>query len=67
MSEQEFPVGLTITGVRTLMPEETGRDGPWVCIELSDGSVIYACDDYVNNEPGALCGRLKTGEIFWVG
>ena len=67
MSEQGFPVGLTITGVRTITPEESGRDGAWVCIELSDGSVISACKGFMNNEPGALCGRLKTGEQFFVG
>lgn len=66
-----FPLGLTISKVRSLTAAEVQVEG-WdskhaICMELSDGSVIYASQDYEGNGPGALFGRLKTGEHFTVG
>lgn len=53
MSDQGFPVVLTITGVRALTDHET--------LELSDGTELFAAGDPAKSGPGALCGRLKTG------
>jgi hypothetical protein len=41
--------------------------GPYdaaVAITLSDRSVIYASRDYEGNGPGALFGKMCTGEQF---
>lgn len=70
MCEQGFPVGYHIQSVRAMTDEELKREG-WtgsvVCIDLSDGSTIYAAKDYANSSPGVLAGRLATGEHFTVG
>ena len=68
-----YPNGLTITGVRYLTRREC-EDAGWadtmgpfdaaVAIRLSDGSVIYASRDYEGNGPGALFGKMCTGEQF---
>jgi len=68
-----YPNGLTITGVRYLTRREC-EDAGWadamgpfdaaVAITLSDRSVIYASRDYEGNGPGALFGRMCTGEQF---
>lgn len=67
---QGFPVGLRIDRVRSLTAQELqaeGWDGDATAIELSDGSVLYASQDYEGNGPGAFFGRLRTGEHFTVG
>jgi hypothetical protein len=68
-----YPNGLTITGVRYLTRREC-EDAGWadtmgpydaaVAITLSDRSVIYASRDYEGNGPGALFGKMCTGEQF---
>jgi hypothetical protein len=35
-----------------------------VALTLSDGSMIFASQDYEGNGPGALFGRMRTGEQF---
>lgn len=65
-----YPNGLTITGVRYLTHTERTTEGwdggydPAVAITLSDGSVIFGSRDYEGNGPGALLGRMCTGEQF---
>ena len=66
-----YPNGLTITGVRYLTGREctdAGWDiGPYdaaVAITLSDGSMIFGSQDYEGNGPGALFGKMCTGEQF---
>ena len=68
---QPYPNGLAITGVRYLTGREctdAGWDiGPYdaaVALTLSDGSMIFASQDYEGNGPGALFGRMRTGEQF---
>ncbi len=66
-----YPNGLSITGVRYLTASEC-RDAGWdigphdaaVCITLSDGSILFASQDYEGNGPGAMFGRMRTGEQF---
>jgi hypothetical protein len=68
-----YPNGLTITGVRYLTRPECITEG-WgeamgvydaaVALTLSDGSMIFASADYEGNGPGALFGRMRTGEQF---
>lgn len=64
-----YPNGLTITGVRYLSGREMETEG-WdacdagVALTLSDGSMIFASQDYEGNGPGALFGRMRTGEQF---
>jgi len=68
-----YPNGLTITGVRYLTRGECEEAG-WaytmdtfdvaVALTLSDGSMIFASQDYEGNGPGALFGRMRTGEQF---
>jgi hypothetical protein len=66
-----YPNGLTITGVRYLTWQERVNEG-WdiglydvaVALTLSDGSMIFASQDYEGNGPGALFGRMRTGEQF---
>lgn len=72
-SVDRFPVGQRIAGVRLLTSEECEHagwePGPFDCavaIVLSDGSILYASQDYEGNGPGALFGRLRTGEAFTV-
>jgi hypothetical protein len=68
---QPYPNGLTITGVRYLTGQECVNEG-WdiglydvaVALTLSDGSMIFASQDYEGNGPGALFGRMRTGEQF---
>lgn len=65
-----YPNGLTITGVRYLSGVERQSEG-WesdtvVCLVLSDGSVIYASQDYEGNGPGALFGKDRHGSTFWL-
>jgi len=65
-----YPNGLTITGVRYLTGRECEQEGweggydPAVALTLSDGSMIFASQDYEGNGPGALFGRMRTGEQF---
>lgn len=66
-----YPNGLTITGVRYLTDRECANEGwdvgPYdaaVALTLSDGSMIFASQDYEGNGPGALFGRMRTGEQF---
>jgi hypothetical protein len=68
-----YPNGLTITGVRYLTRTECVNEG-WgetmgeydaaVALTLSDGSMIFASQDYEGNGPGAMFGRMRTGEQF---
>ena len=68
-----YPNGLTITGVRYLTRREC-EDAGWadtmgpydaaVAITLSDGSMIFGSRDYEGNGPGALFGKMCTGEQF---
>ena len=70
---QPYPNGLTITGVRYMTRPECITEG-WgeamgaydaaVALTLSDGSMIFASADYEGNGPGALFGRMRTGEQF---
>jgi hypothetical protein len=68
-----FPIGQRITGVRLLTRAECESQGwevgPYSCavgLILSDGSLLFASQDYEGNGPGALFGRLRTGESFVV-
>jgi hypothetical protein len=67
---QPYPNGLTITGVRYLTGRECEQEGweggcdPAVALTMSDGSMIFASQDYEGNGPGALFGRMRTGEQF---
>lgn len=68
-----YPIGQKIVDVRLLTRmecESQGWDvGPHDCavgLVLSDGSVLFASQDYEGNGPGALFGRLRTGESFVV-
>jgi hypothetical protein len=66
----EYPNGLTIAGVRYLTAGEMKLEG-WerescVAVVLSDGSIIYASQDYEGNGPGALFGKTRHGETFWL-
>ena len=68
--ETAFPIGQKIVGVRELTDAEMRSNG-WdigycIAIVLSDGSLLYAMRDYEGNGPGALVGRLRTGESFVV-
>lgn len=72
-STQAFPIGERIVGVRMLTRQEYEHagwePGPYDCavaLVLSDGSILYASQDYEGNGPGALFGRLRTGEAFTV-
>lgn len=65
-----YPNGLTITGVRYLTQQEMQAEG-WqgdscVAVVLSDGSLIYASQDYEGNGPGALFGRMRDSGTFWL-
>lgn len=65
-----YPNGLTITGVRYLTPQEMQTEG-WeggtcVAVVLSDGSIIYASQDYEGNGAGALFGRMRDSGTFWL-
>lgn len=65
-----YPNGLTITGVRYLTAQEMQTEG-WdgdtcVAVVLSDGSIIYASQDYEGNGAGALFGRMRDGGTFWL-
>lgn len=66
-----YPNGISITGVRYLTASECREAGWWlgtgeaaVCITLADGSILFASRDYEGNGPGALFGRMRTGEQF---
>lgn len=67
-----FPIGLTIVGVQTLTARQLEEQGwepsynPAVCLVLSDGTRLFASQDYEGNGPGALFGLLRTGESFVV-
>ena len=66
---QPYPNGLAITGVRYLSGREMDTEGWEACdagvaLTLSDGSMIFASQDYEGNGPGALFGRMRTGEQF---
>lgn len=53
-------VGKKIKRFRKLTKTETdaeGWDGPTSCIELEDGTIIYASQDDEGNGPGRLFGR----------
>ena len=70
---EAFPIGQRIVGVRTLTKQEYEHAGweprPFDCavaLVLSDGSILYASQDYEGNGPGAMFGRLRTGEAFTV-
>jgi len=70
VSAGPYPNGLTITGVRYLTPQEMQTEG-WegdrcVAIVLSDGSIIYASQDYEGNGAGALFGRMRDSGTFWL-
>lgn len=70
MSNEAFPVGLVVVAIRPLTPEELQAEdwsGYGVALELSDGTCIYAAQDYERRRPGALVGQLRTGERFDVG
>lgn len=65
-----YPNGLTITGVRYLTSQELAAEG-WeggtcVAVVLSDGSIIYASQDYEGNGAGALFGRMRDSGTFWL-
>ena len=69
-SEGPYPNGLTIVGVRYLTPHEMQNER-WigdrcVAVVLSDGSIIYASQDYEGNGPGALFGRMRDTGTFWL-
>lgn len=69
--QDAFPIGQRIVGVRELTPLELNyagwEQGAYACaLVLSDGSIIYASRDYEGNGPGAMFGRLRTGESFVV-
>jgi hypothetical protein len=66
-----YPVGLTIVGVRPMTPAELSHEAweesrynPAFAIVLSDNSVIYASRDYEGNGPGALFGQDEHGSTF---
>lgn len=67
-----FPIGLTIIGVRELTAREIAAEGwepthhPCVAIVLSDGTKLFPSRDYEGNGPGAMFGRLRTGESLVV-
>jgi hypothetical protein len=57
--------------VRYLTDRECANEGwdigPYdvaVALTMSDGSMIFASQDYEGNGPGALFGRMLTGEQF---
>lgn len=63
--------GLTITAVRHLTPEEMEAEGweynsqrPVICLELSDGSLIYPSRDAEGNGPGELFGQSEGKTII---
>lgn len=65
-----YPIGLTVAGIRYLTAEESRAEG-WsaesvVAVVLSDGSLIYASQDYEGNGPGALFGKDSHGATFWI-
>lgn len=65
---QEYPNGLTITGLRYLTERECEQEN-WSMdkgafgIMLSDGSMIYAAQGMESLSPGLLFCRLRTQEF----
>ena len=66
-----FPIGQTISGVRWITSEEATEEG-WYGTEdvpvliLSDGSTIYPSCDWEGNRGGALFGRSRDGDPFYI-
>lgn len=62
-------VGKKIKRVRHLSDEELMSEG-WggivACLELNDGSIIYASQDSEGNDAGMLFGREKNGTGFCI-
>lgn len=63
--------GLTIKSVRHLTPEEMEEEG-WehythkqvICIELSDGTLLYPSRDAEGNGPGEIFGQSEGQAIM---
>ncbi len=64
--ESQWPMGRTIRMIRELTPAEKVREGwsqgePCECVELDDGTILYASRDAEGNGPGELFGIDPAG------
>jgi hypothetical protein len=67
-TDQAWPRGRTIVGVRPMTPDELENEG-WELrygsdpstIVFDDGSVLYPSQDPEGNGPGMLFGKLADG------
>lgn len=64
----QLRMGIRLVSVREMTPDELKAEG-WtgrkcMCLEFSDGTILYASRDGEGNAPGELFGRSADGQMF---
>lgn len=63
-------VGKKVVAVRNMTKKELRSEGwdeePATAIQFDDGTIVYASRDDEGNGPGAMFGKLKSGQGIYV-